>query len=187
MLRRCYFMLPNVECARALLDRLLLARIEERHIHFVSGREDLPEDMPKASLFQRVDLTHSTEMGMVIGAVSGLLACLLMLLLPRVNLLTQLSSLIVCVWVGAVIGTWLASRLTSTLSDAQLMRFSSGLEEGQILLMLDLSVGQSDEIRELIKNGYALDENETIPGLMSIKTEYRTELERIMIKMRTAN
>lgn len=34
MRRRLYFMLPNVPSARALLDELLLARIEEGHMHF---------------------------------------------------------------------------------------------------------------------------------------------------------
>jgi len=36
MRRRLYFVLPDVECARAMLNDLLLARIECRHIHFLS-------------------------------------------------------------------------------------------------------------------------------------------------------
>ena len=41
MRRRLYYMLPNVKTARAELDELLLARIEERHIHGMHQR-DIP-------------------------------------------------------------------------------------------------------------------------------------------------
>jgi hypothetical protein len=36
MRRRIYWLLPDLESARATMDDLLLARIEKRHIHFVA-------------------------------------------------------------------------------------------------------------------------------------------------------
>ena len=38
MLRRLYWLLPDVESARRTADDLLLARIEHRHMHFLARR-----------------------------------------------------------------------------------------------------------------------------------------------------
>ena len=37
MRRRLLFVLPDLTCARRMMDDLLLARIEERHIHFIAN------------------------------------------------------------------------------------------------------------------------------------------------------
>ena len=38
MRRRLYFIMPDLPSARRMMDDLLLARIEERHIHFLARR-----------------------------------------------------------------------------------------------------------------------------------------------------
>ena len=38
MRRRLYYLLPDAGSARKIMDDLLLARIEERHIHFLAGQ-----------------------------------------------------------------------------------------------------------------------------------------------------
>ena len=38
MKRRLYYVLPDLPSARKIMDDLLLARIEERHIHFLAKR-----------------------------------------------------------------------------------------------------------------------------------------------------
>ncbi|MGF6697339.1 hypothetical protein OKW38_001951 [Paraburkholderia sp. MM5496-R1] len=51
-MRRIYFLLPNVESAKGIIDELLLKRVEWRHIH-VLARPDVPlEDLPAATLAQ---------------------------------------------------------------------------------------------------------------------------------------
>lgn len=71
MRRRLYYMLPNVKAARAELDELLLARIEERHIHFMAKEGTLPEDMPDCNFLLRTDLIHGAKLGIAIGGVVG--------------------------------------------------------------------------------------------------------------------
>jgi hypothetical protein len=38
MRRRLYFVLPDLESARRTADDLLLARVEDRHMHFLARR-----------------------------------------------------------------------------------------------------------------------------------------------------
>ena len=73
MRHRLYYLLPDVPAARAAMDELLLARIEVRHIHFMSGAS-LPPELPEANLLQRTDIVRGAEMGMAVGAAIGLLA-----------------------------------------------------------------------------------------------------------------
>lgn len=47
MRKRLYFVLPDMPSARGMLDEMLFARIEERHIHFLARRGTLPEDRPE--------------------------------------------------------------------------------------------------------------------------------------------
>jgi hypothetical protein len=48
MRRRLYFILPDIESARSMLDEMLLARIEIQHVHFLARRDTLPPDLPEA-------------------------------------------------------------------------------------------------------------------------------------------
>jgi hypothetical protein len=166
MRRRCYFMLPDVASARAMLDQLLLARIEERYIHFLAKPETLPSDMPEANLFQRTDLVHGTEVGIFIGAVSGLLACCLMLVMPLARFETQVMSFALCGIGGALLGAWMSVRASTAIPNSHLEQYLNAISQGQVLLMLDLPDGRSGEIKELIYKSYPPKiSNETVMGI----------------------
>ena len=71
MKRRLYYMLPDVPSARAMLDELLLARVEERNLHFYAKDGTLLPDMPEANCLQKTYLIHGAEVGVRIRALIG--------------------------------------------------------------------------------------------------------------------
>jgi len=74
MRRRLYFVLPDLPSARKMMDDLLLARIEERHIHFLA-RPGMPMDgLHEANVLQSTDLVHGAQTGLVIGALLGVIS-----------------------------------------------------------------------------------------------------------------
>ena len=75
-MRRLYFLLPTVDSAKTIVDELLLARIEERHIHIVaSDHHALSEaHLPEASLLQESDFVPAVERGIAIGGATGVVA-----------------------------------------------------------------------------------------------------------------
>jgi hypothetical protein len=82
MRRRLYFLLPNVPRARQVVDELLLARIDDHHIH-VMAREGTPlGDLPKANLLQRSDFVHGMEIGLSVGGATGIIAGLVAIAFP---------------------------------------------------------------------------------------------------------
>ena len=47
-MKRIYFLVPTIELAKTIVDELLLARIEERHIHILAKRGTPLENLPEA-------------------------------------------------------------------------------------------------------------------------------------------
>lgn len=159
MRRRHYFILPDITSARAMLDKLLLARIEERYIHFLASENTLPPDMPEATLLQRTDLVHGTEVGIFIGLISGLMACCLMLVLPLARVETQIIAFVMCGITGALLGAWMAARAATTIPNSHIEKYQSGIEQGQVLLMIDLPMCKTAEIKEMINKSFPMSIN----------------------------
>ena len=74
MSRRLYFVLPDVETSRKVEQELLLARIEEKRMHFLGKRGIDMKDLPEATAAQKTDLLRGIYIGFFAGVLTGLLA-----------------------------------------------------------------------------------------------------------------
>lgn len=150
MRRRLYFMVPDVAGARALRDELLLARIEDSHIH-VLAKDGVPmEGLHEASILQKTDFVHGAETGLVIGGGIGILAGLVAILFPPAGVNLQLVTILVTALIGAAFGAWVSSMVASSIPNSRLKTFESAIEAGRILMMVDVPASRVDEIRKLI-------------------------------------
>lgn len=66
-MRRLYFLLPDLETTHKVVDELLLARVEERHLHVIAAEGVALGDLPKASLLQKSDFIPAMERGVALG------------------------------------------------------------------------------------------------------------------------
>lgn len=144
---RLYYLLPDVPAARATMDELLLARIEARHIHFMSGpplppeQPEVPElpELPEASLLQRTEIVRGAEMGMAVGEAPGLLAGVGLLFyfdLDRTGV--KAAVVVIAAPVGMLFGAWASSTQGAPLPNSRLNSFSADLAKGGILLIADV-------------------------------------------------
>ncbi|MDB5763609.1 MAG: hypothetical protein JWQ21_2604 [Herminiimonas sp.] len=109
MRHRLYYLLPDIAGARRTLDDMLLSRIEQRHIRFMTSGASLPADMPEANVLFKTDLLHGAASGMVIGAVLSMaLGALLVFYFetsPVIFIVAMLIGMLfgglVCAWPGA--------------------------------------------------------------------------------------
>ncbi|MES2129477.1 MAG: DUF1269 domain-containing protein [Pseudomonadota bacterium] len=151
MRRRIYFMLPDVPSARSMLDELLLKRIEERYMHFWAKEGTLPSDMPDASFLQKTDLVHGAQMGMMIGGGAGLLAGVLLVMFPPEGLSLQTFAILIAGLGGAVFGAWASGMNAAAVPNSRLKQFAERIEQGQVLLIIDLPLSRVQEIEDLIE------------------------------------
>lgn len=149
MRRRLYFMLPDLPSARAMLDELLLARIEIGHIRFMA-KEALPPDMPDVSFLQRTDLVHGAQLGIVIGAIVGLGAGIFLTLFPVDGMTMRTAAILLVALGGALFGGWASGMNAAAVPNTRLRQFAPHIEQGRVLLLVDVPPRRVQEIEEMI-------------------------------------
>src|SRR6266478_4800818 len=115
---RMYVTLPDVSCARRLANDLLLARVEDKCMHFLARRGTDLGELHEASYLQKTDTVHGAFTGFIVGGV--------------------LSAAIV----GAILGTWVASMVGLQVPNSRLKAFEKDIDQGKVLLMLDVPSGR---------------------------------------------
>jgi len=152
MRKRIYWLLPDVASARRTMDDMLLARIDERHMHFV-GREDIRLfGLHAANFLQTSDVVRAAQMGALIGAVLGSAAGIgVAWYLPVAGEPPQWGLVVVLAMVGVVFGAWVSSMIGVSIPSQRLRRFERAIQQGQILLMLDAPEGRVEEIESRLQ------------------------------------
>jgi hypothetical protein len=150
MKRRLFFMLPDIDVARSVLEELLVARIGIQHIHFLSRRDTLPPDLPEANFLQKTDFLHAVRTGGLVGAVAGIAGGTFVWLFPPQGLTPEPIVMLVSAVVGAILGAWFSSMVGSSVPNSALAAFREGMERGKVLLMVDVPFTRVDEIHERV-------------------------------------
>jgi hypothetical protein len=150
MRRRLYFILPDIETARAMLNEMLLARIECRHVHFLSRRDTLPDDLPEANVLQKTDIVHGAQVGVAIGGIVGAVAGGLLVFFPPEGVTLKLITILVVAIGGALFGAWASSMVASSVPNSRLKMFQRDMDDGKVLMMVDVPMRRVQEICELI-------------------------------------
>ena len=147
---RMYVTLPDLASAKQLADDLLLARIEDRHMHFLAKRGTDLGELHEASYLQKTDTVHGAFTGFVIGGVTGVLVGALLVNFPPGGLSLDLVAVLIAAVVGAALGTWIASMVGMQVPNSRLKAFDTEIQDGKILLMLDVPSTRYEEVRNVI-------------------------------------
>ena len=147
---RMYVTLPDLASAKKLADDLLLARIEDRNMHFLARRGTDLGELREASYLQKSDTIHGAFVGMVLGGAIGVLVGLGLVQFPPGGISLELVTVLVAAVVGAGFGTWVAGMMGLQVPNSRLRGFEEEIEMGRILLMLDVPAGRYEEVRRII-------------------------------------
>ncbi|MDX1654119.1 MAG: DUF1269 domain-containing protein [Candidatus Competibacteraceae bacterium] len=155
-MKRLYFLLPSIDSAKQIVDELLLARIEERHVHIVAKDHHALEEahLPEAGLAQESDFVPALERGVAVGGVTGLLAGITAVTFPPAGLVLGGGAILGISLLGAGIGAWVSSMIGVSVPNSQLARFEDAIDEGQLLMIVDVPKDRAGEITDLIKKNH---------------------------------
>jgi hypothetical protein len=151
MMRRIYFLVPDVAATKSVVDALLLARIEERHIHVIAKHGTPMKDLPEANLFQKSDFIPAMERGLVIGGSTGILAGLVAITFPGSGTMLAGGVLLMTTLSGAGIGAWAGSMIGVSTNSTRIKQFEKAIEAGKLLLLVDVPKSRVDEIEKCVK------------------------------------
>jgi len=149
-MKRIYFLVPNIEITRKIVDELLLARVEERHIHVLAKRGTPLEDLPEATFLQKTDFIPALERGIAVGGMTGMLAGLVAVALPT-GLVLGGGAVLAISLLGAGFGAWSSSLIGASIGNSQIKAYEEAIEKGELLVMIDVPRDRVEEIEELIK------------------------------------
>jgi hypothetical protein len=150
MRRRLYFLLPDVESARRTADDLLLARVEDRHMHFLARRGTDLAELHEAGYLMKTDALHGAGVGLGLGALGGAALGIMMVFYPIEGTQPHPLAFFVAVLLGAALGAWVASMVGAAVPNSKLKQFQREIEDGKVLLMVDVPYDAVEDIREIV-------------------------------------
>jgi len=148
MKRRLYFLLPDAEHARMVVNELEARGIERNFIHAIAGRGGDVNGLPGASRMQLNDLGARIEHYLWGGNLAlfflALIALVVFALLP-----------LSWWWLLLPAGIMLVSFLTGLefvmhTPNVHLAEFQSAMRHREILLMIDVPAGQVADVEETV-------------------------------------
>ena len=150
MKRRLYVVLPDLASAIQTANDLLLARVEDRHMHFLGQRGNSLGGLHEASFLQKTDVRQALFLGVGLGVIGGMILGLYLKLNPIGEHVFGVGTLMLCVIGGGFFGAWASTLVGVSTPNSKLKPFEKDMEEGKILLMVDIPVQRVAEIEELI-------------------------------------
>lgn len=152
-MRRLYFLIPTIDSAKTIVDELLLARVEQRHMHIAAADHHalVEAHLPEAGLLQESDFVPAVERGLAIGGATGILAGIAAVAIPGVGLALGGGAILGIGLAGAGVGAWLSSMIGISAPSSRLTEFEEAIKQGSLLMMLDIPKKRVEEITDLIK------------------------------------
>ena len=150
MRRRMYYVMPDLPSARKIMDDLLLARIEERHIHCLARRGTPMEGLHEANVLQKTDLVHGAQVGLLVGALLGCIVGGAVVWYFPIEGIWQTVTVLAASIIGALFGVWVSSMVGSSIPNSRLRQFDALIEDGKILVMVDVPDHRTEEIKSLL-------------------------------------
>jgi hypothetical protein len=150
-MRRIYFLVPDINITKRVVNELLLARIEEKHIHVLAKRGTPLEELPEANLLQKTDFVPAVQQGLAVGGSTGLLAGLVAVALPPTAPVIAGGILLATTVVSAGLGAWISGMIGVSTANRRIKEFEDAIEAGHFLVFADVPTDRVGEIEERIK------------------------------------
>lgn len=152
MKQRIYWLLPDLASAGQAMTDLLDAGMETRRIHF-SGRDGLDmTGLHAANVLQTSDVLQAARRGLLLGAITGAGAGLVAALyFPIVGDGPQWEIAVLLVLLGGGFGAWSSSMIGISIPSPRLERFQSAIDQGRILLMVDVHPSRAQAVTSLLQ------------------------------------
>ncbi|NOT10716.1 MAG: DUF1269 domain-containing protein [Methylococcaceae bacterium] len=147
-MRRIYFLVPNIALTHKIVNELRSEGIDDCYIHILAKRDTPLEDIPEAGVTLKTDFIPALERGVALGGTTGLLAGLAGLRFAGFAIAG--GPILGIIMAGATIGSLVGGLLGMNAANSRLKKFEWAIEQGNLLILLDLPKDRIDAISQLI-------------------------------------
>lgn len=152
-MKRIYFLISNIEITKNIVNELLVARIDERHMHVLAKRGTDLGDLPEAGYLQKTDLIPALEQGISVGGFTGLMSGLVVMAYPGGPMLAG-GTILATTIAGVVFGALISSLIGSSVGNRQVKQFWNAIDNGQFLMMVDIPKQRIEEVEQIVHRNH---------------------------------
>lgn len=149
-MRRIYVLIPSVEVTATIVQELQQMEVPLQHMHTVASIDQSLEGLPEANIWQKTELAHGLEWGTGLGGTAGLLGGLLTVAFPPGGVVLGGGALLIGAAAGAGVGAAMMGLMKGHEHNHQLDDFKNEIDQGEILLMVDLAKDEVEEVSQQI-------------------------------------
>ncbi len=150
MRRRLYFLLPDVASATRTANDLLLARIEDRHMHFLAKRGTDLGELHEANFVIKTDFARGAGIGLFLGVLGGVILGSIIVNYPPEGTHPGPLAAVLAAVVGGALGIWMGSMAAVAVPNSRLKPFQAEISRGKVLLLVDVPFARVDDIRNIV-------------------------------------
>ncbi len=156
-MKRIYFLVPDIDNTTKIVQELRDAGLHDGFIHVVGKDHEALEShhLHEASLVETTDAVPAMGKGMAAGAAVGFLAGLAAVAFPPAGLVLGGGAMLGLGLFGAGAGAGLGAGISSLIGMSQkddvVERLQSAIEEGQFLMLVDVSNDRENEVMEMVR------------------------------------
>jgi len=154
-MRRLYFLVPDAAIGKAVVNELLLAHVEWRHIHVVAKRGTPLGELPDASFWQKSDVIPAMLRAVPMGGGTGILCGLVAVALQPHLVVAGGAVLLASSLAGVGLGVFLGGMVGLNVASTRLKAFEQAIERGELLVIVDVPRDRVDEVTERIHKMHA--------------------------------
>jgi hypothetical protein len=144
-----YFLLPDRATTHAVVDALRTEGLGDDDMGLIA-RDDIElDDLPEADISERSDIMPAVRRGIATGGATGLLAGLVVNVMPGGLALGGLA-LGAATVAGGVFGAWASSLVGISIPNSEAETYRDALDQGQILMIVHAAKPEQDAIREAV-------------------------------------
>jgi len=147
-MKRIYFLAPNIEVTEKIVKELRVKKIKDQHIHILAKRGTPLEDILEAGVSIKTDFIPALERGIALGGTTGMLAGVVGLSFS--GFVIAGGALLGAIFAGATIGALTGGLSGMNSSNTRYKKFEEAIEQGRLLVLLDIPKNQIDEIIKAI-------------------------------------
>ena len=149
-MKRLCFLSPDINHAKRVVQDLKDDGIEEKYIYTIAKigmpLEDLPDGGPDDD-----DFLPAFERGLTFGGTAGLFIGMMALAFPPAGIIVGGGGVLLIGLAGASIGGLLTGMAGAAYSNSRLKSFEQDIEDGKILMMVDVPLDRVKHVNALIK------------------------------------
>jgi hypothetical protein len=154
MKRRLYLLVPDRQVGKKVVDELLLAHVEWKHIHVIAKRGTPLEDLPEASHWQKSDVVPALQRAIPVGGATGLLCGLVGLALEPHLVIAGGGILLATSLAGVGVGAYLGGMVGLNVGNTRHKAFEQAIERGELLVIADVPRDRVEDISERIREAH---------------------------------